>query len=219
MNDREENSAKGFAGINLLVSKIDQELLSLEGSTEKRSPHEVKPKTGKEETSRPVPTTKEGNLSAIMWLTGIALVVFILWANYSSNEQPTTSAGYQPQSQESEYAGLLPLRPTERRYSPQSQGSEYEELLPLRPAEERPPVGENNLLSMAQLHYCLAEEIRMEGARTYLDLWTVERFNLMVDDYNNRCASFRYRAGDLERAQHAVEAFRSDILAEGRSRF
>ncbi|MCY4052800.1 MAG: hypothetical protein OXE98_02845 [Hyphomicrobiales bacterium] len=223
MDYQKESVAKGFAGIKLLVSKIDKELLSLEDSREKQS-LEKKPGTGNVEPSHPSPKAKEGNSSTVMWFAGTAFIAFILWANYSSNEQSTTSAGYQAQSQGSKYEGFLPLRPIDKRPPKPSQESKLGVLWQnIRPTEERPPVGKNNLLSMAELHYCLAEEIRLEGARAYLDIYgysgEVGRFIWMVDDYNNRCASFQYRAGDLERAQHAVEVFKSDILTEGRARF
>ncbi|OYX40143.1 MAG: hypothetical protein B7Y91_00300 [Rhodobacterales bacterium 32-64-14] len=62
----------------------------------------------------------------------------------------------------------------------------------------------------------------MEGANAVVDNYSdsqVNRYNALVDDYNSRCSSFRYRSGALESARRAVEPYRSQLLAEGRSRF
>ncbi|WP_139558806.1 peptidoglycan-binding domain-containing protein [Methylotetracoccus oryzae] len=62
----------------------------------------------------------------------------------------------------------------------------------------------------------------MEGAKAALNNYSdsdVDRFNAMVADYNSRCGSFRYRSGALESARRDVEPYRSQLQAEGRSRF
>jgi len=62
----------------------------------------------------------------------------------------------------------------------------------------------------------------MEGAKAAVNNYSdsdVDRFNAMVADYNSRCGSFRYRSGALESARRDVEPYRSQLQAEGRSRF
>ena len=79
-------------------------------------------------------------------------------------------------------------------------------------------MGTNNVLSSAQLRYCLAEDIRLESAKAtvnnYIDSH-VDRFNGMVSDYNSRCGQFRYRKGALESARGEVERFRTEISVRG----
>ena len=90
------------------------------------------------------------------------------------------------------------------------------------PQESTPPIGQNNLLSIPQIRYCLAEDIRMDAAKAVLNNYSdsdVDRFNEMVADYNSRCGSFRYRSGSLESARRDVEPYRSALQGEGRSRF
>ena len=96
-----------------------------------------------------------------------------------------------------------------------------------RPNEEKPPIASNLVLSIAQIHYCLAEDIRLESAKSaannYIDS-DVDRFNAMVADYNSRCSSFQYQTNnrgrnDLNSAQRNIEPFRSQLQSEGRSRF
>jgi hypothetical protein len=92
---------------------------------------------------------------------------------------------------------------------------------PSRPSEERPQAGTNLVLGLSQIRYCLAEDIRMEGARAVTDNSNsndIAKFNAMVRDYNSRCGSFKYRSGDLERAKREIEAFRADLVKEGNGR-
>ena len=80
---------------------------------------------------------------------------------------------------------------------------------------------------MAQIRYCLAEDIRIEGAKAALNNYSdsdVDRFNAMVADYNSRCSSFKYQTNnrgrnDLNSAQRDIEPYRSQLQAEGRRRF
>lgn len=94
--------------------------------------------------------------------------------------------------------------------------------VPSRPAEQTPSIGRGLSLNDAQIRYCLAEEIRLDGAKTtasqYDDL-DVNRYNSMVGDYNSRCGEFRYRSGALERAKREIEPWRSQLYNEGRQRF
>ena len=71
---------------------------------------------------------------------------------------------------------------------------------PSRPEEHDRPSGQNLVLSTAQIRYCLAEDIRMDAAKSAVNGYSdsdVDRFNAMVADYSSRCGSFRYRSGAL----------------------
>jgi len=93
---------------------------------------------------------------------------------------------------------------------------------PSRPVEDRPPIGRNIVLSTAQIRYCLAEKIRLEAAESVINKRVhsdVVSFNSYIEDYNSRCAEFRYREGTLESARRDIEPHRSELGNEGRSRF
>lgn len=89
------------------------------------------------------------------------------------------------------------------------------------PQEIKPPAGQNQILSTAEIRYCLAENIRIDGAQIVVGNVDSEldRFNEMVADYNSRCGSFRYRDGALENARGDIEPYHNKFLAEGRNRF
>src|SRR5690606_21871983 len=141
------------------------------------------------------------------WILGIAAVVGLLWliGQFDKNT-PSPAPAYSPPAQSAAPSYSPPAQP---------QG-------PSVPQESKPPVGQDLVFSTAQIRYCLAEDIRMEGARAALNNYSdsdVDRFNAMVADYNSRCGSFRYRRGALESARRDIEPYRSQLQAEGRSRF
>lgn len=90
------------------------------------------------------------------------------------------------------------------------------------PAEERPPVGTNNVLSAAQITYCLAQKTRLKAAQGAINQYAasdIERFNAMVDDWNRRCGSYRYEQGVRVAAIASVASFRSSYEREGKAWF
>jgi hypothetical protein len=95
-------------------------------------------------------------------------------------------------------------------------------LASAEPAEQRPEVGRNRLLSAPEARYCLAEKIRLEGAKTVVRSHVdaeVDRFNALVGDYSRRCGSFRYATDALAAARADVETSRGALEEEGRRRF
>lgn len=218
VNDDEKKPGKrGFSGLNSLVSEVDQKALESSSVRKKLSapspgvqkPLRDSPQPNRSSEERRLPANPRSGKPASTsstkkWLFGVACLVGIIWWINESSVGPTSpSGGYQTSP-----------RPTVA--SPSTLST------PSRPAEVRPPVGDNNVLSVTQLHYCLAEDIRLEGARSSVNNYdgaAVDRFNAMISDYNIRCGSFRYRAGSLERARRAVEAFRAQYVSEGRNRF
>ena len=89
-----------------------------------------------------------------------------------------------------------------------------------KPAEltfEIPPVGRDNILNLPQLRWYFREKIRIETMR---DLPTNNRaigeFNAMVDNFNSRCGSFRYKQSVLAQAQKDIDAIRDQIVADAK---
>lgn len=87
-----------------------------------------------------------------------------------------------------------------------------------RPSEVRPSLGVDEILSPAEIRYCVAESIRLEGAERVLNEYSaaeIDRYNAMIRDYNGRCGQYQYRRGNLSDAQEAMEPFRADLQLEG----
>ena len=213
MNSEEEKKqgeGKGFAGLSSMVSDVDAILASTPKKTQK-VPSDLTPQQSADnsppvEQSQPRPASQiyqspaqpSGGSSTGKWLLGIAVVIGLIWLVNQSDSNRSSRPAY-------------------------STGTSSTSVTPAsRPTENKPLVGQNNVLSTAQLHYCLAEEIRLDAAKTVLNNYStsdVNLFNRYINDYNSRCSNFRYRPGTLKSARRNVELYRGQLQAEGRSRF
>lgn len=84
--------------------------------------------------------------------------------------------------------------------------------------EALPPIGQDNLLTSAQIRYCVAQSFRLDGAERALDARSqaaVIRYNVLIDDFNSRCSKYRYRKGTLEPIQAEVGRRRTALEQEG----
>lgn len=222
MAAEEENNkkkeGKGFAGLSSLVSDVDTtppppppnaESAGSTTSTGRTASQATQPQP-QQPTQRQAyqkPSQPSSGSSGGKWILGIATVVGLLWLIGQSDKRTRSpSPAYSPPAQSTAPSYSLPTQPQ----------------TPTAPQESKPPVGQNSVLSETQIRYCLAEDIRMDAAKAVLNNYSdsdVNRFNAMVADYNSRCGSFRYRGGALERVRRDVEPYRSQLQAEGRSRF
>lgn len=83
-------------------------------------------------------------------------------------------------------------------------------------------------LSISEVRYCLAEDMRIAAQKTELDSLqysdmdrfnrNVDGFNDAVNDYNNRCVNRSIMTNDRPLATSQVEQQRSQLQAEGRDR-
>ncbi len=84
-----------------------------------------------------------------------------------------------------------------------------------RPLEiERPSAGRYQVLSVAELRWCMREDIRIEVLETLGARSNGARFNEAAGSYNRRCTRFRYRGNDFVEARRDIDEARSSIVAE-----
>lgn len=221
--EKQQGDEKGFAGLSSMVSDVDvtvdstpkqPQRESSSSSTEQSSPaghpeRQEEPRPAQQ--SYQAPAQPSGGSSAGKWLFGIVAVIGVIWAINQSDNNSSSRPSYSPEPSSTSVA------PTPVWQPPAAQPQ-----VPSRPVEEKPSVGRNNVLSIAQIRYCLAEKIRLDAAESVINNHVdsdVDRFNGYVNDYNSRCGEFRYRQGALESAQRDVEPYRNQFQAEGRSRF
>ena len=214
--EQKKGEGKGFAGLSSLVSDVDTTpppAAKTEPAAPAPSSGPPAPQAAQQQSSQQHQTYQEPaqpsstGSSGGKWVLGIAAVIGVLWLIGQSDKRTTSPApAYSP-----------PAQTATPSYSPPA-----EPQAPSRPQESMPPVGQELVFSTAQIRYCLAEDIRMDGAKAALNSYSghdVDRFNDMVADYNSRCGSFRYRSGALESARRDVEPYRNQLQSEGRSRF
>ena len=84
----------------------------------------------------------------------------------------------------------------------------------LRLELKMPRTGRNQLLSVAELRWCMREDIRLEVMETRHGGSDSTRFQEAVGSYNVRCTRFKYRGNDLAQARRDIDAARSWIVAE-----
>ena len=213
-----KGEGKGFAGLSSLVSDVD----TTSPPAPKREPAAAAPSAERSAAPQPQPSQPQryqepsqpsSGSSAGKWLLGIVAVLGVmLWLGGQFDKTTTSPApAYSPPAQSAAPSYSPPAPPA----------------APSRPQESQPPVGQNVVLSTAQIRYCLAEDIRLDGAKSavnnYIDS-DVDRFNAMVADYNSRCSSFKYQTNnrgrnDLNSSQRDIEPFRSQLQSEGSRRF
>ena len=214
--DNKKNEGKGFAGLSSLLSDIN---VSAPSEPVKNVPpseaRAIADAPSPPPTPRPQPapassTQPNSGSSNGKWIIGVAAVIGLLWIVGQANKTPSSSSPTYPPSAQTQapspYTDPVPIA------QPQA---------PSRPFEETPPAGQGHSLSISQIRYCVAEDIRVNGARAAVNNYNdshVDRFNAMVADYNSRCGQFRYRRGALESARQDVEPYRNELQAEGRGR-
>ncbi len=219
-----KDGTKGFAGLSSLVSDVDA-TVSDAGRHAEAPPHAAgreATRTAASPTSSPSPEPSpayqpppqpSGGGSTGKWIAGIAVVVGLIWlVSLSDKRTPSTSPTYTPAAESQSAPSTTPA------WQPPSPAVQQSN----RPTEEQPPVGNGLSLSMPQLRYCTAENIRLDAAKAVINSYSdtdIDRFKALVADYNSRCGQFRYRRGSLESARSEVEQHRSEIEAEGRARF
>lgn len=213
--EQKRGEGKGFAGLSSLVSDVDTtpppapkiEPAAAAPGAGRPAPQPAQPLPSQRQTYQEPAQPPSSGSSGGKWVLGIAAVIGVLWLIGQSNKSTTSPApAYSPPAQTATPSYSPPTEP-------QAQS---------RPQESMPPAGQDLVFSTAQIRYCLAEDIRMEGAKSALNNYIdsdVDRFNAMVADYNSRCGSFRYRSGALESARRDVEPYRSQLQAEGGKRF
>ena len=217
---QDKGEGKGFAGLSSLVSDVDTTLpppAKQEAAGSGASSSAEHPTASQNAQTEPQPTQQQpyqapsqpsSGSSMGKWVLGIAAVIAVLWFIGEANKSPSSRApAYSPPAQST---------------APSYSAAPAQHQAPSHPEETRPPVGRDLVFSTAQIRYCLAEDIRMDSAKSAINNYSdsdVDRFNAMVADYNSRCGNFRYRSGALESARRDIEPYRSQLQAEGRSRF
>jgi hypothetical protein len=104
---------------------------------------------------------------------------------------------------------LLTLRPEEPPARPS--------MLALRAPTfeiERPRAGSDRVLTVAEIRWCLREDLRLDVFQRRLATQEPQKFNAMVGEFNRRCTRFRYRDDNLEQARRDIDDARRWFVEE-----
>ena len=213
------STTTGFAGLSYLASDVDDLIASATrraAASRRRAAAAAisTPGSGAKQADghgqqkfTPSPSTG----STARWLWGAGTVLIVLWligvASNSSGPSSVSPTSNQPRASSGVGTPASQQAPLS---SPPSKGR----------IEELPPIGPDRALDAAQIRYCLSEDIRLEAARDVANVDAdVDRFNAMINDYNARCANYRYRPQVFESVQREVQANSAFLQAEGIARF
>lgn len=230
----EENGKKGFAGLSSLTSKLEKQtqtstpvrLPASEQDPEEKAPGKTPaaPRPPTSQTSKaalPKPSSIGSGSSGWGWFLGIAAVVIALAIN-SSNQayQPNAPLhSYTPTTGAPDSGSSEAVAPSSKRAVPpvvKSIPKSTERDITF----QKPPIGRGQVLSMAEIRWCLREDMRIDAQRPLIETNAkVSSFNQSINDRNRRCGSFRYRRNNLELAKRQVEELRPKIEREARLRF
>lgn len=218
----DDKDKKGFSGLSSLASDIDEAVAEKAhqevkakrpAEAQRKDKGQLGPGESAPTPRRTPPPESDWDVAAsgtshkptpgssgARWFWGLVGVGVLLWLfslSFEDGREPGTSTSYTPPSP-------VPGYPASQ--TPGAQISDLE--------FSKPPVGDNNVLSVAQIRWCLREDIRIEVLRPKpMTNAQIDQFNEVVADYNRRCGSYRYRQGTLSRAQQEVERVRAQIIA------
>ena len=208
MTDSESNKkkAKGFAGLSSMVSDVSADA-TLASKAEQAAPPTapaLDPPTPQHAQAKPVqaessPAPKSGKTALACIVAVVA--VFVIWmANSGSADhgQPPAADG----------GATAPDTPMASAVSATS------DVAATVFDEQMPPVGRNNVLDITQIRWCKREQLKIEAIEGLINNAyerEVASFNAKVDDYNSRCAEFKYRRGQLEQVERELVAQRGEI--------
>jgi Putative peptidoglycan binding domain len=139
----------------------------------------------------------------VFW--GLAAAAFVGFLIYDANKKTSYSPRLPPTATFTP-STPQPSSPPSSSTSPQleSPSSQFD--------EQMPPPGINNTLNRREVRYCVFQGERLNILR---ELTTnnqeIGRFNGLVDDYNSRCSSFRYRQGVLQTVEAEVPGKQHDL--------
>ena len=205
------SSGKGFAGLESLVSDVTDDVkaantrASAGGGTTDPPPKLEQPPGP---TSGTGPATSPQSSKVWIAIVGALCLVVAVAILIDKSNSPSSALQSPPPSTSSTGSRTSPNPRPIPAPTPQPTPP------PVRSEYERPPVGQNLVLSVEQIRYCSKEKIRLDAIDSVVNARSqseIDRFNTLVDDYNSRCGKFRYRGSDLDRAKREVEALRSSI--------
>lgn len=201
---------------------------------EKKSSEQNQTPTGTSSSDSESSAGMRGDTQFVLWALGIIFLVILYAASKGSDQEPSIySANSGPSINSSEEAGknnqdepdFSDLSADDLNYdstvetqsavSNDSEPSRYDGML----AYEKPSVGTNSVLSLPEIRWCVRAEMEIEAMRgVFSSTVGVDKFNAIVDDYNRRCGSYRYREGNLRLAQRQVEKRRAAIEGEAKDK-
>lgn len=216
-----EDCSTGFAGLRSLVTSqpdLEVELTAFEtrgkhGIPSTTTAGTAAPSTSTEKSIPDVRAPKSRTKETWYLLAGFSMIFLVGYFSTNST-QPSTPYFPQPSAQSS----TQPTSDNSPNWETTTSSSMQYAPGISRKIEQEPAIANNPILSEPEIRYCLFQNERISAAALALDRrseFQVKRYNLLVDDYNNRCTHFRYRIGVLEQIRREITEVRMQLVLEG----
>lgn len=220
MTRNNDKYKKGFSGLSGLVSDVSEELQSsskIEVKSESPKQFSATEKEPSPQVTEQNPTNDRSSFESresksgkgispgklILGFFSILFIIGIVSEAVKKEHKPASNWSSQTKN-----TSDIQVNTTPKVYAPittKKIGLHY----------SMPTVGKRNVLSISEIRWCIKGGISIEAMRGIIgNNEGVDEFNLIVDNYNSRCSSYRYRQGDQSRAEREVEAYRNQIVAE-----
>lgn len=236
----------GFEGLSAFATDVDGAIAAADGIAA-AAPRAPAPRIS-QATTPPTPVHRDGGaipagLKKVGgWVIGIGILLAIkacIWGGvHAVSDSGTSSYTTTPTDQSSVYDSTDSSTETSTDNmtigdavdgSTSDDGATPDDAaVPADDGAEAKPMPGYASLSLAEIRYCMAEDIRISAQKTEIDglQYTdtdrfnrnVDGFNEVVNDYNSRCSNRSIMASDRPIATSQVEANRSQLETEGRSR-
>lgn len=183
-----QKELEASAGNTKAMLVVVNDLLNLSEGPERRSLRALKVKLVVKRTNELI---KLGVLIA----AGLGFVGFLI---FSAMDKPPTRVPYRP--------------PTPRLTTPTPTAPPQTVAL-----ETLPPVGRGLTLNRSQIRYCVFQGKRLDTIRPLTSTNNqIDRFNQLIDDFNSRCSSYRYRSGVLSSIQREAREKADELRTDAR---
>jgi peptidoglycan hydrolase-like protein with peptidoglycan-binding domain len=158
------------------------------------------------------------NVRRAKWAVFGLVAAVIIGVNMSNNSRPTTQLP------------TTATRTSETSSSPYQAPRVGSDVIPSAPriiappteqintAEVKPPVGSGGSFTRPNIRYCRYQKARLKSIESDLrSSFETDEFNKLADDYNSRCANFRYYENDLRIVDDEVANRGAALLQDGRA--
>ena len=241
-----EEEAQGFRGLMVYANDADAAIAAADRIAAGPAARNPQPAaaTPVDPTHRDAGAIAGGVKKVVGWVIGIGLLFAVKAGIFgvlhafsgggttsSYSQAPATSPGDVNQGASDAGAGAAPVATSN--WSDVSAPSIGDQAPSSPPVDDdgssiSKPVPGTETLTMPELRYCLAEDVRLAAQKSMMDeihLSDVERFNRNVDgfnesveDYNGRCRNRMFVSSQKPLADSQIEAQRSTLESEGTSR-
>lgn len=188
-----DEHSRGFAGLGTLITMpgaLDAALAAIAARATSTPPPPPPKHTATPAAKTTAAPTKSGGGTG--WWIAAGIATFLVWGSVNRPPRPSHP-------------------------SPPRGGELTTSSIDVK-AERMPAIAVNAVLGEEEIRYCLFQGKRLEGASSIVDQYStaqVGRYNALVNDYNGRCSSFRYRRGTLERVRREAETRSLQLGLEG----